>query len=128
MSKGDRPAIISNISTPSAHQSTLNPEETRAVTLQFAPGAHLQHAEARIVMQYNSNCYGEHLQGRERTCCRTILMIRLAQRDEVRYQIIQRESPSNSCLLYFSAFANIPRTQRSITALLSDAKQKHYEI
>lgn len=26
MSKGERPAIISNISTPSAHQSTLNPE------------------------------------------------------------------------------------------------------
>lgn len=25
MSKGDRPAIISNMSTPSAHQSTLNP-------------------------------------------------------------------------------------------------------
>ncbi|MEQ2162297.1 hypothetical protein GOODEAATRI_018304 [Goodea atripinnis] len=26
MSNGDRPAIISNINTPSAHQSTLNPE------------------------------------------------------------------------------------------------------
>ncbi|CAB1317071.1 unnamed protein product [Coregonus sp. 'balchen'] len=29
MSKGDRPAIISNISTPSAHQSTLKPEPTQ---------------------------------------------------------------------------------------------------
>ncbi len=29
MSKGDRPAIISNMSTPRAHQSTLNPERDR---------------------------------------------------------------------------------------------------
>lgn len=30
MSKGERPAIISNIRTPSAHQSTLNPGGARA--------------------------------------------------------------------------------------------------
>jgi hypothetical protein len=38
MSKGERPAIISNIRTPSAHQSTLNPVEKRAVTRQGVAG------------------------------------------------------------------------------------------
>lgn len=38
MSKGDRPAIISNISTPSAHQSTLNPEDAHIATLQINEG------------------------------------------------------------------------------------------
>lgn len=36
--------------------------------------------------------------------------------------------PNNSCVLYFSAFANIPTSQRSITALLSAVTQKHHKM
>lgn len=38
ISKGERPAIISNMRTPSAHQSTLNPGEKRAVTRREVAG------------------------------------------------------------------------------------------
>lgn len=38
MSKGERPAIISNISTPSAHQSTLNPGGSTGLSGQGRPG------------------------------------------------------------------------------------------
>lgn len=38
ISKGERPAIISNMRTPSAHQSTLNPREKQAFTRQEVAG------------------------------------------------------------------------------------------
>lgn len=46
MSNGDLPAIISNISTPSAHQSTLNPAEAQGALSASTPrfSASLSHA------------------------------------------------------------------------------------